>query len=227
MIHPKRSIRSFVHRDGRMTQGQKQALETLWESYGVDLFESEQFDLSTLFKKGVEYPQKLILEIGFGMGHSLLNMAEQFPKYHFLGVEIYRKGLGSVLNAVHAKQLKNVRVVSDDAVNVLQHIPAHILDAVLIFFPDPWPKKRHHKRRLIQPGFIELICQKLRSGGYLHIATDWKNYAEHIAEVLIQFPDLTDFCGENALIMPRASTKFEERGRKLGHEIYEFVRVFC
>ncbi len=216
-----RSIRSFVHRDGRMTLSQKQAVETLWAAFGLN-----SLDLSSFFNARTNQSQKLILEIGFGMGHSLLSMAEQFPDYHFLGVEVYRKGLGAILNAIHVKQLKNVQVISEDAVNVLQHIPAHTLDAVLIFFPDPWPKKRHHKRRLVQVNFIELICQKLKEKGYLHIATDWQNYAEHITEVLAQFPNLTNGVDES-MVLPRAVTKFEQRGRKLGHEVYEFVRGYA
>lgn len=222
MMYPKRSIRSFVHRDGRMTKGQKQAFETLWTHYGVAISSEKPLDFSAWFNQ--QQPDKLIVEIGFGMGHSLLNMAEQFPACHFLGIEVYRKGLGAVLNAIHHRELNNVRLIAEDALTVLKHIPDHALDAILIFFPDPWPKKRHHKRRLIQTDFIELISQKLKSGGYLHIATDWKDYAEHIAAVLAQFPHLVDYSDQN-IVLPRTVTKFEQRGRKLGHEVYEFIKI--
>lgn len=256
MNHPLRLIQSFTRRDGRITPNQKQAFETLWTNYGVNLteasldlpalFSTESLDLPDLFStsggeiKASEFltngeeikstevasgAKKRILEIGFGMGHSLLAMAEQFPQYQFLGVEVYRPGIGSVLNAIHKKQLKNIRLICGDVVPVLQRIPPHVLDAILIFFPDPWPKKRHHKRRLIQSSFIELISQTLKIGGYLHIATDWQNYAEQIKAVLEGYPQLTDASVNEAVVMPRITTKFEQRGQKLGHDIFEFVRV--
>lgn len=209
-----RQIRSFVRREGRITDSQKNALEKLWPLYGIDTALIVNSDSANAAKQ--------IVEIGFGMGDSLLAMAEQFPDYQFIGIDIYRAGIGSVLNTLHQRNLKNIRLINDDAVNVLANFPNHSIDTLLIFFPDPWPKKRHHKRRLIQPDFINLVIKKLKVGGYLHIATDWKPYAEHIESVLSGFPHLETFADNR--VMSRALTKFEQRGIRLGHEVYEFVR---
>lgn len=208
-----RRIRSFVRREGRMTVAQKMAFEKFWSLYGLSL-------------DALPIPNttgKFIVEIGFGMGHSLLAVAEQFPKDQFLGIDIYKPGIGTTLQAIHHNNLQNIRLINEDAVDVLQKLADQSIDALLIFFPDPWPKTRHHKRRLIQPDFIQCVISKLKVGGYLHIATDWEDYAMHIASVLNQFPDLVE--REKNDIMPRALTKFEQRGKRLGHEVYEFVRV--
>lgn len=215
---PLRAIRSFARCEGRMTPRQKQAFAGLWPRYRIDL--SQGFQPESFFTH-----QKLIVEIGFGMGHSLLNMAEQFPEYGFLGIEVYRPGIGHVLSTIAAKNLNNIRLISENAVDVCVHLPDRLVDAVLIFFPDPWPKKRHHKRRLIQPNFIELLLQKLKVGGYLHIATDWSHYAGHIERVLEEFTQLKVCSGDlQTVILQRSLTKFEKRGVQLGHEVMEFVR---
>jgi tRNA (guanine-N7-)-methyltransferase len=207
-----RHIRSFVRREGRMTVAQKMAFEKFWPLYGLSL------DALPIPKTAC----KLIVEIGFGMGHSLLAMAEQFSNDQFLGIDIYKPGIGAMLQAIHNKNLQNIRLVNEDAIDVLQKLVDHSIDALLIFFPDPWPKTRHHKRRLIQSSFIQCVISKLKVGGYLHIATDWEDYAIHIEAVLNEFPDLVN--REKEEVMPRALTKFEQRGRRLGHEVYEFVR---
>jgi tRNA (guanine-N7-)-methyltransferase len=214
-------IRSFVRREGRMTTAQRIALENLWPLYGVTLDALVQLQRENSLGK-------FFVEIGFGMGHSLLAMAEQFPTYQFLGIDIYRPGIGAVLQAIDANKLQNVRIVSEDAVDVLQRLNNRSVDGLLIFFPDPWPKRRHHKRRLIQSAFIHAVMQKLKVGGYLHIATDWKDYADHIAVVLNKFSDFKIFDeGDHKAqeVIPRALTKFELRGKKLGHAVYEFIRV--
>lgn len=216
-------ICSFVRRGGRITPAQKKAFDESWLTYGVTLSEIP-LDLPSLFQTAA--PKKWIVEIGFGMGHSLLTMAEQFPEYNFLGVEVYQPGIGAVLNAIQKKGLKNIRVVCEDATEVVSQLSKQTLDGILIFFPDPWPKKRHHKRRLVQLNFVEELIQKLKIGGYLHIATDWQAYADHMKSVLLQVSSLQAVSEAERLaqkILPRSSTKFERRGEKLGHQISEFV----
>jgi len=154
-------------------------------------------------------------------------MAEKFPQKFFIGVEVHRPGVGSLLQNIHAKKIENVRVICHDAVEVLKNnIPNKSLDIIQIFFPDPWPKKRHHKRRLIQPEFVQLIRQKLKPGGILHVATDWQNYAEYILEVLHKDKDFVNLAEDNNFSdrsLSRPSTKFEERGKKLGHEVWDLI----
>jgi tRNA (guanine-N7-)-methyltransferase len=245
-----RKIRSFVRRGGRITPAQKKAFDEGWLTYGItlpemplmiaDLFETSAQNpkspkpaavIQRSAKRDKESPSEspCIVEIGFGMGHSLLAMAEQFPEYHFLGIEMYQPGVGAVLDAMQKRGLNNIRIIREDATEVISRISKETLDGVLIFFPDPWPKKRHHKRRLIQFRFLEELVQKLKAGGYLHIATDWQPYAEHIQSVLIEVSEVSalkaipeaDRLAQK--ILPRSLTKFEQRGRKLGHEIVEFV----
>lgn len=227
MIEKKRTIQSFVRRNGRMTSSQKQALMTLWTRYGVTIPESGVWSPHACFESNsmTSASRPLIVEIGFGMGHSLLAMAKQFPQSDFIGIDVYQPGVGAVLHVIEAQSLHNVRLICDDAVRVLAHLPGQSLDAVLIFFPDPWQKNRHHKRRLIQSAFVERIQAVLKPGGYLHIATDWQPYAEHIAQVLGQFPKLCEVAESLSHCMPRVLTKFEQRGQKLGHAIFEFMRV--
>lgn len=214
-----RKIRSYVRRNGRMTPSQKNAFDKLWSMYGIAVSETP-LNFTEIFDKTPD--QKLVIEIGFGMGHSLITMAEQFPQYNFLGIEVHQPGIGSVLNAIHKKNLQNIRVIAQDATEVMQSVINQSLEAVLIFFPDPWPKKRHHKRRLIQSDFIALLIQKIKVGGYLHIATDWQPYAEYVDVILNPFPALkkTDALQD---MLVRVKTKFEERGKKLGHSIHEMI----
>ena len=215
-----RPIRSFVKREGKMTKGQINAIEQLWESHGLDL-DDKQLDFDAFF--GRQGP--IILEIGFGNGSSLADMAERYPEYNFLGVEVHRPGVGSLLVQVNRRELNNIRVSNDDAVLVCnQQIPDGSLERVQIFFPDPWHKKRHNKRRLIQPPFVETLIKKLKPGGQIHVATDWENYAEHILEVLSANNDLKN-TAEDYAPKPdyRPGTKYEARGIRLGHGVWDLV----
>lgn len=215
-----RPIRSFVKREGKLTGGQQNAINRLWPSHGVDL-SNELLDLESLFKRNAE----TVVEIGFGNGLSLASMAETYPETNFFGVEVHRPGVGSLLVQVGKRNLNNVRVSQDDAVQVFeQQIPDASLDRVQIFFPDPWHKKRHHKRRLIQPDFVEMLVKKLKSNGQIHAATDWENYAEHILEVLsanINLRNTADAYAEKPDYRPK--TKYEERGLRLGHGVWDMV----
>lgn len=215
-------IRSFVRREGRLTAGQQRALDTLWVRYGVDLGD-EALDLETLF--GRLAPR--ILEIGFGNGEALATLAQAHPEMDCLGIEVHRPGVGHLLLRAEALNLGNLRVLCADAVAVLeQRLPDACLDHIHIFFPDPWPKKRHHKRRLIRTEVAALLAAKLKPGGRLHLATDWEDYARHMLEVLeaeqrlvnTQQPGL--FAADSG---DRPVTRFERRGRRLGHQVWELV----
>ena len=216
----KRSIRSFVKREGKMTSGQKNAIELLWPVCGVDL-KNEVLDLADLFKRDAF----TIFEIGFGNGLSLADMAEAHPEQNYFGVEVHTPGVGGLLVQVKKRGLANVRVSQDDAVEVLdQQIADGCLDRVQIFFPDPWHKKRHHKRRLIQPEFVKTLVAKLKPTGIIHVATDWENYAEHILQVLSQEPRLTNTAAEYAEKPAyRPLTKYENRGKNLGHGVWDLL----
>jgi tRNA (guanine-N7-)-methyltransferase len=214
-----RTIRSFVRREGRITRAQRRALDTLWPRFGIAA--NLALDFPTLFQRRVP----VILEIGFGDGMALANMAEAHPENDYLGVEVHRPGIGSLLLQVEARALSNVRVVEGDAKLLLEHaIPDASLDAVHVFFPDPWPKARHHKRRLIQADFIGLVHRKLKPGGYLHLATDWEPYAEHMLAVLTE---VSGFANTADGYAPRPDyrplTKFERRGQRLGHQVRDLV----
>lgn len=215
---PMRTIKSFVIREGRLTPGQQKALDVVWEKYILPA--DTAADWNAIFPQP-QYP--LILEIGFGMGHALLHNARTRPDCNFVGVEVYRPGIGALLAGVEAEKYTNVRVFYGDAVEVLQRcVPDNTLDGVHVFFPDPWPKRRHHKRRLIQKAFVQLLAQKLKVGGKLHLATDWEDYAKHMQQVLspltewIAIPSETD--KKN-----RPLTKYERRGQKLGHAVWDGV----
>lgn len=211
---PRRAIRSFVVRAGRMTPAQRQALERLWPRYGIDLPDGA-LDLDHAF--GRRAPRTL--EIGFGMGDALLELAEAHPQRDFVGVEVYPPGIGRFLLRVEQAGLRNVRVVCADAVEVLgRHLPPGSLDELLVLFPDPWPKKRHHKRRLVNAAFLALAARALAPGGRLHIATDWADYAQAIAELLAGNADFT----AEADTAARPPTKYERRGERLGHAIVDF-----
>ena len=183
MMEPvrQRSIRSFVRRQGRLTSAQQRALDSCWQRFGVTLSAPSMLDLEVLFGRSATR----VLEIGFGDGESLVTMAHNHPESDFLGIEVYRPGIGRLLQQANALELNNLRVIGMDAVEVLiSYIPAACLDRIQIFFPDPWPKKRHHKRRLIQADFVTLLGTKLKPGGCLHLATDWEHYAQHMLAVL-------------------------------------------
>jgi tRNA (guanine-N7-)-methyltransferase len=216
-----RTIRSFVRREGRITRAQEQALTCLWPRYGLEA--GVPLDLDGCF--GRHAPRTL--EIGFGNGASLAGMAGQEPAADFLGIEVHRPGVGHLLLELEQRDLGNVRVICADAVEVLEHcLPDAALDRVLLFFPDPWPKKRHHKRRIIQPDVVELLARKLRPGGILHMATDWEHYAQHMLEVMAGTASFRNRAGPgNASPRPdyRPVTKFEQRGLRLGHEVRDLL----
>jgi tRNA (guanine-N7-)-methyltransferase len=211
-------IRSFVRRAGRVTARQRRALENLWGDYVFEL--TDTLTLSDIFPTG-----PVTLEIGFGMGASLAEMAEQQPEMNFLGVEVHRPGVGSLLADIEERGLSNIRIICADIIDVLQRvITESSLDRILIFFPDPWHKKRHHKRRLVQPDFIRQLILLLKPNGILHMATDWENYAEHMQEVMQQFSDFKQLSSEAD---PRPETKFERRGLRLGHKVTDLVYKCC
>jgi tRNA (guanine-N7-)-methyltransferase len=219
-----RTIRSFVRREGRITAAQRNALEHLWSKYGVDPAEG-RLDLYTLF--GRHAPR--ILEIGFGMGEGLVSLAKGHTENDYLGIEIHRPGVGALLNKLESEHLRNVRIICADAVEILyRHIPDSSLEAIYLFFPDPWPKKRHHKRRLLQSAFVHLVGQKLKVDGVFHMATDWEDYAQHAMEVLSQIPIFVNTAG-NGTFSPRPAyrpiTKFEHRAHRLGQSVWDLVFV--
>jgi tRNA (guanine-N7-)-methyltransferase len=222
----KRSVRSFVRRTGRMTTAQERAMERLWPRFGFD-FSPAAVNLDEVF--GREADQ--VLEIGFGNGETLVDQAAQNPAVDYVGVEVHRPGVGHCLLQADAHGVGNLRVICHDAVEVLEHqIADKSFSRVNLYFPDPWPKKKHHKRRLLQPGFLNLVASKLIPGGGLYIATDWRNYAEHIDEVVANHDSFVlgerrEHDGEAPLDRP--TTKFERRGVARGHKIWEWrlVRV--
>lgn len=215
-IPERRKIRSFVRRAGRLTPAQKRALEELWPRYGID-FSPAPLDLDEVF--GRRAPRTL--EIGFGNGELLAKVAAANPDNDFLGIEVHEPGVGHCLLELERRGLGNVRLICHDAIEVLQHqVPDAALSQVNLYFPDPWPKKRHHKRRIVQPSFLDLLAGKIVRGGLFHVATDWMNYAEHIevtADACQLFEPLA------AHHVGRPETKFELRGKRLGHDIWERV----
>lgn len=219
---PRRPIRSFVRREGRLTPAQRRALDNLLSRYGV-LPGDDVLDFASLF--GRRAP--VHLEIGFGNGEALAAMAAAHPEQDYLGIEVHRPGVGALLRRLDADGIHNVRVLVTDASEVLERrIPDASLSAVYLFFPDPWPKKRHHKRRLVQPAFIERLRDKLQPGGTLHLATDEEDYARHMLAVLSQAPDFENLAGAGqfAVRSPvRPLTRFERRGQRLGHGIRDLV----
>jgi tRNA (guanine-N7-)-methyltransferase len=214
-----RSIRSYVLRQGRMTDAQRAARERLLPLYALP-YSPVALDFERIF--GRRAP--VVLEVGFGMGESTAAIAAAHPEIDYLGVEVHGPGVGSLLRQVDAHGVSNVRIVEHDAVDVVQHMIAPAcLAGIHLFFPDPWPKKRHHKRRLLQIPFARLAASRLQPGGYLHVATDWQDYAEWILEVLAQTELRNTAARFAARPAYRPQTKFERRGLKLGHGVYDIV----
>jgi len=217
-----RKIRSFVKREGRMTNRQSTAIENLWPTMGVD-YQEKMLDFTTLF--GQDAP--VVLEIGFGMGKSLVEMAKNAPEKNFLGIEVHGPGVGACLADAGEAGLTNLRVLNHDAVEVLEHmIPEQSLATFQLYFPDPWHKARHHKRRIVQPEFIENMRHKLAIGGVIHMATDWENYAEHMLMVLQAATNFTNTSQSNGYAERpewRPLTKFENRGNNLGHGVWDLL----
>lgn len=203
-----------------MTRAQQRALAQLWHEYGVG-DEPVVLDFAKIFGRG----GPVEMEIGFGDGEVLCDLAQRYADINYLGIDVYRPGVGSLLLKLKRQQITNVRVIcADAAVVVAQRIPMRSLDAVYLLFPDPWPKKRHHKRRLLQQMFLDQLRERLRPGGYLHIATDWQAYAEHIRQHAAQVPGLTHISADDsygALAERRPPTRFERRGKRLGHPVWE------
>jgi tRNA (guanine-N7-)-methyltransferase len=220
MDSPRRPVRTYVLRQGRLTEAQRRARDALTPRFGVP-FSDEPLDLDRLF--GRTAPK--ILEIGSGMGETTARIAAGHPERDYLAVEVHTPGIGSLLAQIAAGGLDNVRVIQHDAVEVVRHMIAPAsLDGVHVFFPDPWPKKRHHKRRLLQPPFIALLASRLKPGGMVHVATDWEDYARQILEMLSAEPALANTAdGFASRPEDRPLTKFERRGLKLGHGVWDVV----
>ena len=219
--HP-RSIRSFVMRGGRITEAQQRALELLWPRYGI-AFEPVPLDLPAIFGRSAP----VTLEIGFGNGDNLAAQAAAHPERNYLGVEVHRPGVGHLMLSLEERQLRNAKVICHDAVEVLTHqVAPQSLAEVVILFPDPWPKKRHHKRRLVQAPFVELVTERLQKGGVLRFASDWQPYADAVLEVLGANPRLHNMAPAGGFI-PRPSernpTRFEKRGARLGHDVWDLA----
>lgn len=213
-------IRSFVHRRGHITQGQKEALSTVRDKWSIP-YSQTLLDPAIAFGRTAP----VILEIGFGMGETSEQIALARPQDNFLGVEVFEAGVGALLKRIEASSLNNIRIIQHDAVEVLRHMIApESLAGVHIYFPDPWPKKRHHKRRLIQPPLIDLLASRLAPGAYLHCATDWEHYALQMLEVLSAEPTLVN-TSDGFAPRPdyRPLTKFEQRGLRLGHGVWDLI----
>ncbi len=221
MTDQPRTVRSFVRRSGRLTAAQQRALAELWPRYGID-YDGRALALAGLF--GRDAP--CVLEIGFGNGETLVEQAAASPERNFIGIEVHEPGIGHCLLQIEAAGIDNLRLVAHDALEVLERqIPDGALSRINLYFPDPWPKKRHHKRRIVNLAFMELAARKLGPHGQLHIATDWANYAEHIDDVIARSPDFS--CRERRQHggdrpLDRPTTKFERRGLKRGHNIFDW-----
>jgi len=217
-----RRIRSFVRRQGRLTKGQEFALENYWPVMGVE-YQDAPVDFTELF--GREAP--VTLEIGFGMGTSLVAMAKANPQQNFLGIEVHSPGVGACLATAHEEGVENLRVMCHDAVEVLQKmVPDNSLSMVQLFFPDPWHKARHNKRRIVQVPFAEFVKSKLQLGGVFHMATDWEPYAEHMLEVMSSIDGYKNQSETNDYVPrpdSRPVTKFEQRGHRLGHGVWDLM----
>ena len=218
----RRPVRSFVLRAGRLTEGQKRALDELWPVYGL-AEGGNQLDFEILF--GNDHP--VIMEIGFGNGDATWQMALAHGEENYLAVEVHRPGVGHLLLKLEDKEISNVRIACEDAVELLRkRIPRNSLAGVRIYFPDPWPKKRHHKRRIIQASFIGLLAEKMQAGGILHMATDWEQYAEYMLEVMHNSRDFENLA-QDGKVCPkpewRPATKYEKRGERLGHSVFDLV----
>jgi len=212
-------IRSFIRRQGRLTTAQQFALDNLWDTYCLK--PDVTYDYQQVFGRTAP----MIVEIGFGNGESLVDMAKNNPDKNYLGIEVHRPGVGHLMMLLHQQQINNVRIYCHDAIEILENkIVDHSLAGVHLFFPDPWPKKKHHKRRIVRSSFVHLLTKKLVQGGYFHTATDWQNYAENMLLILNAEPSLMnssstgDYCERPE---SRPLTKFEQRGLRLGHGVWD------
>jgi tRNA (guanine-N7-)-methyltransferase len=219
---PAQSIKSYVRRGGRLTPAQRKALVDYWPLYGID-FAPSQVGLDAITSDFEE----LKLEIGFGSGEALIAMAKNDPGCLYLGIEVHESGVGRCLNSIHANAIDNVRVIKHDAIEVMQQmLPAQSLDRVFLFFPDPWHKKRHNKRRIVNRRFRDLLARLLKPGACVHMITDWRDYAEHMAAEMLSDPRFKNLGDENGYARRpayRPATRFEIRGLKLGHNVWDLV----
>lgn len=222
----KRKVRSFTLRTGRFSEFQRTMMNNHWQDYGLD-FQIQHFDFQRIF--GNNHP--VILEIGFGMGKSLVEMAQANPDKNYIGIEVHTPGVGACIANAVEREITNLRIICHDAVEVLQAcIADKSLAGLQLFFPDPWHKARHHKRRIVQAHFIALVLEKLQQGGFIHFATDWEDYAEHMLTLLKAETALHNSAKDGTYV-PRPNfrplTKFEERGQRLGHNVWDlyFTKV--
>lgn len=225
-----RTIKSFVKREGRLTKGQQAALDQFWPTMGLE-HQNGLLDFEQVF--GNSNP--VVLEIGFGMGASLVEMAKNAPEKNFIGIEVHLPGVGACLSTANEAQVSNLKVFEHDAVEILRDCIADAsIDTIQLFFPDPWHKKRHHKRRIVNAEFVASLRQKLKVGGVFHMATDWENYAEHMIEVMEQAPgyrniakDINSPENADSIFVERPEhrplTKFEQRGHRLGHGVWDIM----
>jgi tRNA (guanine-N7-)-methyltransferase len=218
---PTHRIRSFIRRQGRITQGQQLALDNHWDIYGLD--PEVDYDFNQVFGR----PAPLIVEIGFGTGDSLAKMAAANPDNNYIGIEVHKPGVGHLMLLLDQQGLTNVRIYCHDAIDIIEHkIASNSLAGVHLFFPDPWPKQKHHKRRIVRPSFVELLVNKLQPDGYFHAATDWQNYAENMLKILSDGVGLKnasptrDYCERPEY---RPLTRFEQRGLRLGHGVWDLI----
>jgi len=217
-----REIKSYVLRQGKITPGQKNALERLFPLYGIE-YQNSLVNLSSLFAR----ENKKVIEIGFGMGHATWQIAKKNPDTDYLGIEVHLPGVGALLMQIEEHAVNNLRIIRHDAVEVINNmIPDNSIHGFHIFFPDPWHKKRHHKRSIVQSDFVQMLRQKLKIGGVFHMATDWENYAEHMLEVMSAAEGFANLATDNQYV-PRPDhrplTKFENRGVKLGHGVWDLM----
>jgi len=223
---PRRTIKSFILRQGRLTHGQQRALDELWPVFGID-YQAEPIDLNTVF--GNDKP--VVLEIGFGNGESLVQMAAENPELNFIGIEVHRPGVGHLLHMIQEQGIQNLRVMNHDAIDILQNqIPKHSLHRIQLYFPDPWHKKKHNKRRIVQPAFLDTLATLLQADGKIHFATDWEHYAEHMMLTLEAHPLFVNSLEKNQFIPKpdyRPTTKFERRGQRLGHGVWDLIFNLC
>jgi len=216
-----RAIRSYVKREGRLTKSQLYALDNYWCKHGVE-FNSELICFDTLFKRRAP----VIMDIGVGTGDTTISHAQSHPENNYLAIDVHRPGVGHLLNSIELNNLTNIKIINFDVIDILQYqTPYHSISQIFIFFSDPWPKKRHHKRRLIKSQLIELIKKRITAHGRIHIATDWKDYAAHIQQICNSDPELISLAGHrHSAPRPnwRAKTRYESRGLKLEHNVWDF-----
>ena len=217
-----RTIRSFVKREGRLTAGQQRALDVLWPEFGID-YSTDLIDVNQLFTRAAP----VVLEIGFGNGDSLFQMAQNNPDRNYIGIEVHRPGVGHLLQLIETHNINNIKIICHDAIDVIENqIADNSLDRVQLFFPDPWHKKKHNKRRIVQQPFVDLLAKKIKIDGVFHMATDWQDYAEHMLDVLGDNSNFENLSAENNFVTrpdDRPITKFEKRGHRLGHGVWDLL----